>query len=82
MLLVTNDETYLQPPLNMNTENAQFSIHEGKTAAQNEKLDWNRQLSISRNRPPIQFNRAYQLEWRHTQLENHFFVLVKTNYSP
>lgn len=76
MLFVTNDETYLQPPLNMNTGYAQFSIHEGKTAAQNETLNWNRALSISRNRPPIQLNGNYHLTWRAMQLQNHFFVLL------
>ena len=76
MLFVTNDETYLHPPLNMNTGYAQFSIHEGKTVAQNETLDWNRALSISRNRPPIQLNNTYHLTWRPMQLQNHFFILL------
>jgi hypothetical protein len=76
MLFVTNDETYLQPPLNMNTGYAQFSIHEGKTAAQQETLNWNRTLSISRNRPHIQLNRDYHVSWTTMQLQNHFFVLL------
>jgi hypothetical protein len=76
MLFVTNDETYLQPPLNMNTGYAQYSIHEGKTVAQHETLDWNRALSMSRNRPPIQLNRDYHLSWTPMQLEKHFCVLL------
>jgi hypothetical protein len=76
MLFVTNDETYLQPPLNMNTGYAQFSIHEGKTVMQQETLDWNRALSISRNRPPIQLNRNYHLAWTPMQLENHFCIIL------
>jgi hypothetical protein len=76
MLFVTNDETYLQPPLNMNAGYAQFSIHEGKAAAQHETLDWNAPLNIALNRPPIQLNRGYHLSWRPLQLQNHFFVLL------
>jgi hypothetical protein len=76
MLFVTNDETYLQPPLNMNTGYAQFSIHENKTVVERETLDWNRALSISRNRPPIQLNKGYRISWTNMQLENHFYILL------
>jgi hypothetical protein len=76
MLFVTNDETYLQPPLNMNTGYAQFSIHDGKTVLQHETLDWNRALSISRNRPPIQVNREYHLHWEQMQLVSHTYLLL------
>jgi hypothetical protein len=76
MLFVTNDETYLQAPLNMNAGYAQYSIHAEKTVTQHETLDWNRALSISRNRPPIQLNKSYHLEWTQMQLQNHFFLLL------
>ena len=76
MLFVTNDETYLQPPLSLNTGYAQFSIHQNRTVLQNQILDWNRTLSISRNRPPIQLDKNYQLSWTQLQLENHFYITL------
>ena len=76
MLFITNDETYLQPPLNMDAGYAQFSIHENKTVAQHETLDWNKALSISKNRPPIQLNRGYLASWTEMQLQNHFFMIL------
>lgn len=76
MLFVTNDEAYLQPPLNLNAGYAQFSTHEGKLVAHDETLDWNGDLAISRNRPPIQLSRTYCLTWSHMQLQNHFYILL------
>lgn len=76
MLFVTNDDSYLRQPLNMNTGYAQFSIHEQKSVHQNEILDWNGALSIAQNRPAIQLNRGYQLFWEQMQLENHFYIVL------
>jgi hypothetical protein len=76
MLFVSNDETYLNPPLNLNAGYAQFSIHEHKLVAPNEILDWNRPLAISQNRPPIQLDREYSISWSPMQLENHFYILL------
>ncbi len=76
MLFVSNDETYRSPPLNLNTGYAQFSIHEHKSVAPNEILDWNRPLAISKIRPPIQLDRGYRVSWSPMQLKNHFYILL------
>lgn len=75
MLFVTNDNSYLRQPLNMNTGYAQFSIHEQKRVHPNDTLDWNGDLAIAENRPVIQLSRGYQLLWEEMQLENHFYIL-------
>lgn len=75
MLFVSNDESYRTPPLNLNTGYGQFSIHENKMVANNEILNWNRPLTISHNRPPIQLNREYLISWTSMQIPNHYFIL-------
>lgn len=76
MLFVSNDETYRSPPLNLNAGYAQFSIHEHKSVAPNEILDWNRPLTISKNRPPIQLTKAYLISSKQMQLNEHYFILL------
>jgi hypothetical protein len=76
MLFVSNDESYIQPPLNVNTGYAQFSIHEGKVVNSGEMLNWNRVLTISANRPPITFNNTYNLTWNDLNLTQHKYLLL------
>lgn len=76
MLFVSNDESYVQPPLTVNTGYAQFSIHEGRVVNMGDMLNWNRVLSISANRPPITLNNAYELIWNNLRLKQHKYLLI------
>lgn len=76
MLFVTNDESYLQKPRNNKVGYAQFSIHENTVVESGQTLDWNGDLSISVNRPPIKLNNRYLLNWKKLNLKQHKYLLL------
>lgn len=76
MLFISNDESYIKPPLNANTGYAQFSIHEGRVVNIGQMLNWNKILTISANRPPITLSHAYNLTWNNLNLQQHKYLLL------
>lgn len=76
MLFITNDESYCQPPIRVNTGYSQFSIHEGRVVNRGVTLNWNRVLAISANRPPITLYHEYNLTWNNLNLQQHKYLLL------
>jgi hypothetical protein len=77
VVFVTNDESYLNPPLNNNVGYANFSIHEGRVVEANSVLDWNGDLAIADTRPPISIQNRSELHWvDFGHLELHKFLII------
>ena len=76
MIFVTNDLNYQYSPRNVNVGYAQFSIHSNRNVAENEILNWNGNLSISKNRPAINLSKSYQISWHPLPIDQHFYILV------
>lgn len=76
MIFVTNDLNYQYSPRNVNVGYAQFSIHSNRVVAKNEILNWNGNLSISKNRPAISVSKSYKISWHPLPIDQHFYILV------
>jgi hypothetical protein len=77
VVFVTNDETYLNPPLNNNVGYANFSIHDGRIVEAGSILDWNGDLVIADTRPPISIQYRNELDWSDFgYLEQHKFLII------
>ena len=77
VVFITNDETYLNPPLNNNVGYANFSIHNGRVVEADSLLDWNGDLAIADTRPPIRIQNRNELQWVNFEyLEQHKFLII------
>ena len=76
MLFLTNDQSYLIAPRNIEVGYAQFSIEQNREIKSATTLNWNGTLSTSVNRPSITVNYNYSLKWKELSLKQHKYLLL------
>lgn len=76
VLLVSNDLTYQNAPLNPHVGYAPFSIHNGRHIPANTTLDWNGDLTIANGRPSLTTVYPYDINWLPMPIHQHYYILL------